>query len=518
MATRFYSSVEYGNARPSNDPDVLYFNATINNNNTEDPRAGTQDPQVSASYQRTYPLIQDASDFMISVVRMASNGATRNLPLLIPQIQESIVIGQQWLGSIQGAQMTISSTPTPTLSSGQTLTGSGTAILWDGSSIIGNIRYTIGLGSSGAPVQLTTPPPPGGLTWGINSTLANGFWPGGGGYPPGLYPVKALVNGAFFIGIAQQDEDLSVYSFTIEPVATPPPSPLPTAQVFVEWETQEPSVIPPSSPVITQDLGNEYYYCYSYDWWVYLCNKALRQAWLNAGSPGTSGLPPVLSYFTSPSGAILFSITPGDNGMGGKDWISPGAPGSPPLIDYKIYMNSNMVSLFSNFPGVYTNKDTGRTFEVYYSTNYLGTTGQIPLDNASYQEFPSTSSWSPVDALVLTTSQLPIVAEQTTPPSLVGASDTGFNRGVAEAAFQPILLDVSLRDLVGPEDWRRNFTFEPTGEYRMVTLTAQSSPISAIDILAWWRNRLDDNLYPLRLTNGSSLSLKIMFRRKQMGV
>lgn len=514
MATRFYSSVEYGNARPSNDPDVLYFNATINNNNTDDPRAGGQDPQVVASYQRTYPLIQDSSDFMMSVVKMTSNGATRNLPILIPQIRESVVIGQQWLGSIQGAQMTISSTPTPNLNTGQALTGSGTAVLWDGTNVIGNIRYTIGLGSNGAPVQLTTPPPPGGLTWGISSTLANGFWPGGGGYAPGLYPVKALVNGAFFIGIAQKDENLSVYSFTIEPVAN---QTLPTAQEFVEWETQEPSVIPPSVPVITQDLGNEYYYCYSYDWWVYLCNKALKQAWLNAGSPGTSGVPPILRYFTSSSGATLFNITPGDT-PAGKDWISPGDSSVPPFIDYKIYMNSNMVNLFSNFPGIYTNGDTGRTFEVFASRNYSGNPGITIADNASYQEFPSTSGWSPVDALVLTTSQLPIVAEQTTPPSLVGASDTGFNRGVAEAAFQPILVDVGLRDLVGPEDWRRNFSFEPTGEYRMVNLTGQSSPISAVDILAWWRNRLDDNLYPLRLTNGSSLSLKIMFRRKQMGV
>jgi hypothetical protein len=113
---------------------------------------------------------------------------------------------------------------------------------------------------------------------------------------------------------------------------------------------------------------------------------------------------------------------------------------------------------------------------------------------------------------------VPIVSEQVTPPSLIGVSDYGFNRGVSEAAFQPILVDVTLAELNGAEDWRSNFIFEPTGEYRMISLTTQSSPISSVDFQVWWRNRLDDGLYPLRLSNGSSLSLKLMFRRKQMGV
>ena len=176
-------------------------------------------------------------------------------------------------------------------------------------------------------------------------------------------------------------------------------------------------------------------------------------------------------------------------------------------------MNVNMANLFGNFPGVWTNQDTGRAFQFYHST---GTT--LIDKGVSTQEFPSTSGWSPVDALVVTTSQVPIVAEQTTPPSLVGASDTGFNRGVSEAAFQPILADIARPEVNGAEDWRQDFVYEPSAEYRMISLTAQTSPVSSVDLQVWWRNRLDDALYPLRLTNGSSFSVKLMFRRKQMGV
>lgn len=513
MATRFYSSVEYGNARPSNDPDVLYFNATINNNNAGDLLGGQVDPQVTASYQRTFPLLQDAGDYMMSVVRMSTNGATRNLPLLIPQIQESTIQGTQWLAGISGNKMTINSTPAPNIAVGQAFVGSGTAILvTDAGLRVGAVPYTLTLGADGAPITLSVAPPVGQTTWTLSSTPADGFWPGGNGYEGGFYKVNGISNGSFFVGSAQSDIDATIYSFTI--VATDPAGePIADAsQEFVEWETQEPAVRPPATPVITQELGNSYYYCYSYDWWVMLCNKALARAWLGAGSPGTSA--PVMTYFLNPGGAVVFTINPN-----ASDWIAPGDPANSNSINYRLYMNSNMANLFNNFPGVWENDINGQTFQVYHSTNYVTPSG-FPADgnHDAIQEFPSTSGWTPVDALVLTTSLLPITAEQTTPPSLVGASDTGYNRGVSEAAFQPILLDVTKMDIMGANDWRQSFTWEPSGEYRMVSLTAQNSPIANVDIIAWWRNRLDDALYPLRLSNGSSLSVKIMFRRKQMGV
>jgi len=495
MATRFYSSVEYGSTRGSTDPDVLYFNGTINNNNVEDPNGAEADPQITASYQRAHPLLQDANDYMVSVVRLATNGATRNLPLLIPQVQESAV-GFTWSASITGAFMNIQQFPLPAVAVGSQIAGSGTAILVDNvGGIVGQVPYVISNGNDGAPLTVTTAPPPGGSSYGLSAGLPQVFFPGNVVYAAGLYSIQALVNATLFVGSAQANPNLTVYSFTVEAGGV-------ANQVFVEWQTQEPTSQPPAAPVITQNLGNEYYYCYSYDWWVRLCNIALNTAYLNAVPGGTA--PPILYYYTASDGSSMFLLRPGAGDSFGTT--------------YNLYMNSNMANLFSNFPGVWRNNSLGRTFEVVASTTTLGVPGILTAAGDSIQEFNSTSSWTPVDALVITTSQLPINAEQVTPPSLVGVSDTGFNRGVSEAAFQPILLDVTLPEVKGAEDWRRNFIYEPTGEYRMVSMTAQSTPISAIDLIGWWRNRLDDSLYPLRLTNGSSLSVKLMFRRKQMGV
>lgn len=492
MATRFYSSVEYGSARGSTDPDVLYFNATINNNNVSDPKGAEADPQITASYQRTNPLLQDANDYMVSVVRLATNGATRNLPILIPQIQESVA-GTSWSASINGATMNVQQANLPPISVGSQISGSGSAILVDNTgNFVAQVPYVVGNGANSAPLTITNAPAPGSFTFGLSSTLPQVFFPGNNTYPAALYSIQALVGATLFIGSAQSNPNLTVYSFTVEVNGVP-------FQAFVEWQTQEPTASLPASPVIYQNLGSEYYYCYSYEWWVRLCNIALNSAYTQAVPGGVTPPTLLINNGTLLNGNTTFTLRPGAGDTFGTT--------------YNLYMNSNMANLFSNFPGVWFNGSVGRTFRVDASapnTNY--TLGD------SQQEFPSTSSWTPVDALVITTSQLQINSEQVTPPSLVGVSDTGFNRGVSEAAFQPILVDVTLPEVKGAEDWRKNFIYEPTGEYRMISLTAQSTPISSIDLIGWWRNRLDDSLYPLRLTNGSSLSVKLMFRRKQMGV
>jgi hypothetical protein len=35
-----------------------------------------------------------------------------------------------------------------------------------------------------------------------------------------------------------------------------------------------------------------------------------------------------------------------------------------------------------------------------------------------------------------------------------------------------------------------------------------------VDVAVWWKNRLDGQLYPLQMFNLSSVSMKLMFRKK----
>ena len=175
-------------------------------------------------------------------------------------------------------------------------------------------------------------------------------------------------------------------------------------------------------------------------------------------------------------------------------------------------MNSNLQTLLSNFPGVFVNQLNGRTFRFGTPLGYI--TGQTSFT----QDYPAVSGWSPIQSLIITTSLLPVVPEQVSAPSSVGASNVGESNAVAPAAFQQIIADINIQEINGAQDWRQDFSYEAPGEYRMVSLTNSTGPIQSIDFQCWWRNRLDNNLYPLRLVNGSSITIKLLFRRKQLGV
>jgi hypothetical protein len=41
-----------------------------------------------------------------------------------------------------------------------------------------------------------------------------------------------------------------------------------------------------------------------------------------------------------------------------------------------------------------------------------------------------------------------------------------------------------------------------------------NQPINALDIQIFWKHRINQKLFPLRLSNFSSINLKILFRRR----
>jgi len=77
------STIDYLGSRDS--PDYLYYNATIINNNTSTSSL-VDDPEIVFQDNRKNPLLKDSSNYVLSVENFALNGATKLLPLLIPQI------------------------------------------------------------------------------------------------------------------------------------------------------------------------------------------------------------------------------------------------------------------------------------------------------------------------------------------------------------------------------------------------------------------------------------------------
>jgi len=464
MATRFYSSVEYGGQRRGNDADCIYYNATIVNNSVVDTLGSNADPQVTFNEVRATPILQDPSDYMVTVVKVSSSGATLNLPLWIPRIQTGSVQAT-FTGKIVSNILTILNTVNGFLNPGQT-----------------NVRLIVNGINTGLYILSAAALP---NTYNLSGTYT-------GPVNPQSMSLESL----------QNDPSLTVYSVSVE-------TPLGLSVSYLRWAPVNINTPPPNIPIIQQQLDTDYYYSYTFQQMVDMVNAAIQQAWVDSGAGGLLSPPPA-----TPTPAPLFQ------------WLNYGNKNEPPVFGWvvggvginawnssgiSVYLNTPLENMITNFPGSYTNLDAGRTFRLRFIE--LDSPGDIFCE----QNYPSVSSWSPVENLCITSSILPLVMEQTPAPGAVGTSSFDTQGDVVGSSFLPMLLD-DIPLITSASDWRQTLLFQPNAEYRMISLSSTDAPIQNVDLQMWWRNRMDNGLYPLRLVSGSSVYIKILFRRKQMGV
>jgi hypothetical protein len=444
MATRFYSNVEYGSSgRGSNDPDYIYYNATIVNNNiaNSDPNGfngvgNYDDPQVVFNDMRQQPIMQNPSDYNMSVIRFDLAGATKSLPLFIPRI--------------------VPNQPNRDLT-------------------VYNVTVNVNVVSGAAP------------------------------------PLDNLI------------------FFNTQPVI---------------WESENvtPDNLPPE-PVVNQNLSTDYYYCNTYQSWAVLVNKAVALAYatvltqlaaISAVPAEVSTSPPPRLFFNPVDRLFSWSF---DARFWGADHTNTALTfnGVSANFQFNVGLDCNLETLLTNFrtgfvsgveallswgtSGVSIIRVDGQQIAIDIDpTTGLPYTTPNATGHVRYvvtQDYGSISGcWSPCDSIVITSTKLPITPEFVAPaPGLVGASDFGINVGTTGSAIQPIIADVQVGHK-GADDWRGYILYDPQAEYRMLSLGRSTDPLVNVDLFIWWRNRYDNNLYPLRLYNGSSVSVKILFRRK----
>ena len=272
--------------------------------------------------------------------------------------------------------------------------------------------------------------------------------------------------------------------------------------------------------------------------------------------------PPVMKYIASSSkfdiyldsagfGERLTAFTPVAYAAGPP--VVTGLPQHPVM---RLFFNANMFGLFANYDNTYYNLPTGTLFGAVvvpdgYVNEILATnkafqniedfrlspyTGVAPLGynpvsltgasvtpnmiNRVYyiaqQDYSSTDSlWSPVSSIVFTSTLLPIKSEATGAPVVLGAGNIGFSQATVQSAFQPIITDIALDTSVGNADsYRRFIYYAPSAEYRLSDFSSSKQDIRNIDIQVFWKNRLDNQLYPINMFNLSSVSIKVMFKHK----
>ena len=464
----FRSSVEYVGGT-ENEPDYVYYNCDIINNRTDDglSQAGfslLQDPFIRFNETRDYPLIRDAANYHFSIIRFTMNGANRDLPLFIPIIQ-----------------------------TGQ------------------------------SDVNLTT------------------------------YSVAIPFQQTFFTNLGN-----------VQISAVPQPR-------FISYspETKNPLLAPtPRPPKTEQDISTRYYWVYTYGWWIDTVNATLELAFQDtfaafqaawAAYPGLTTPFPYASYAAWKAATCatpqityqgedppIFTIWGDSKAFGTRlsAFVPPGVPVAGDAVtapSCRLFFNTNMYGLFANFPNKYYNVQslpeypgvvipTGYVNEILFQNDqwsnivdytvapYSGYTG-MPADQKtqwwlSKQDYNSVDSlWSPIGSIVFTSTLLPIKTEAVGEPVVFGEGNLGDSAPTSRNAFQPLITDIALADNFA-NDWREFIYYTPTAEYRLSDFTGSHQDIRNIDVQVYWKNRLNNELYPISMFNLSSVSLKVMFRKR----
>jgi hypothetical protein len=306
------------------------------------------------------------------------------------------------------------------------------------------------------------------------------------------------------IQTGQNDPNLTIYSFTLVYKTY-------KFQQFVEFIPQDKTAANPKFPIQQQDLTTGYYYLYNYNWWVDLMNIALAtclegfQNLLNANDE------------PYPTNKIFFMYDPASSELvlnADKNFFDESLE-NPCYL----FCNTPMKNLLSGFNfeiDSYAGNVSGCNFKFVIENQY--DTNTIELNDSytaiqSYQQYSSTATWSCVQSIVITTASMPVVATIQATPKTFG-SITNLVNYSANINVQ-IISDFEIAMESGKE-FLPAVNYSPMGIYRLVPMTG-NNPLHEITLEFWWRD-IYNNLHPFRVGSNSHCDVKLLFRKKYLGV
>ena len=485
-------------------PDYLYYNADIINNSQIDSVGGIAllDPQVRFNETRDRPILYNIQDYHFSIIRFSMNGANLDLPLFCPEV---VTDGSIVYDPTQGTVPTVYSF---TLSYQQQWKTSGSNIPI---SVCSPQTFLLWVPQNNNPV-VAPAPLAGAITY--QNLTSRWWWANDYSY------VVNLMNTTLISAWIQ------VY-----------------LAFRVNWASQTSDAVP-------------------YATFEAFCNGV--------------GVPPRLVWNANDTQSHTITLYADSDCFGQRltTFTAGTTSGTPLVAPYcRMFMNNNMYGLLSGFSSLYWNLATvpvpitvqavpgtptwsapslgpttingagpttglfGATNEVFFTnafyTNvndfrlapYSGTPplGFVPTTTINYQkvywavaqDFACVDTmWSPIASLVFTSQLIPVTKEEQSDPTVLGNGNLGNSAVTTKSAFQPIVgdLEIDLADH-GADAYRGFIKYEPQAQFRMSDI-AGSQDLRSLDIQLWWKGRLDGQLYPVNMFNLSSVSIKMMFRKK----
>jgi hypothetical protein len=322
------------------------------------------------------------------------------------------------------------------------------------------------------------------------------------------------------IQTGQSDPDQTIYKIVVHaPVGGTPPI---KATKTLRWvcpfnsRTLAPT---PQPPVDVQDLSSVYYFAQTYQQFVDIFNTALYEGLVDVGLGNL--IPKCYLYYNSVTHLFELNL---DDTFGPQITSTPTGY-STALATAYLQLNPPLNNLLLSFNSIYGQPPSlpvGYDLTPTYYTVVPPQTGAGPTAPSTgtgirfVEDYPSTQTglWSPIDALCFTSSFLPLAPEQGTVPTIVGTSNLGNSGFQTGAGFTPIITDIAFQG--APENALTSTLYTPLAEYRISSLTS-AGPVQTVDINVFFRYRLTGQLIPVFMPNNSSITMKIMFRKKSWG-
>jgi len=296
------------------------------------------------------------------------------------------------------------------------------------------------------------------------------------------------------------DPNLTVYAVTLSYTYN---SIVYNSQVYVEYVPSL-SLTPPTMPFSRQDASNKYYWIQNYQKFVMMVNQAYSDALVAlsvlvvaAGGALPTTLPPFLTYDTQSS---LFTLNASS--------VVNTYTGVNPI---QIFMNSPLYQLFTSLDAIYNgiNIPSGKNYQLsVYDT-------QNNTVNANFQmrqNYISTPTWCPVKGITFESGTLPI-SNDLIAKTVVFNDSAAVSQG-SENQTAAILTDFTVGLVTGSE-YLPVLQYAPS-VYRLIDLYGNTA-LSQIDMSVFWVDKFNTR-YPLTLSSNRSCQLKIMFRKKTLGL
>lgn len=262
---------------------------------------------------------------------------------------------------------------------------------------------------------------------------------------------------------------------------------------------------------------NKYYWLYSYDSFLEILNTALKACFDQIPT----------NYYTTqnttvPNVQVVMSdITTHQFVINAREEFDDAQPSAAlngtTNKKIRLYFNSPLMALFNGFRSI-TTADNRSRIRLYNSGDNF--TSSKTVNNITFPGFiamltdiPSTNIWNPVQSIVFTSGTIPVSQ------NLIGANQifnpgTGFEASGSNSNVSPVITDLQIP--FEPSNSYRPYIYYVPTPYRLIDLISNNN-LTDLSIEVFWRDRYG-GIHPFELLPFCSVSLKLLFRHKSLGV